>query len=117
MSRRIKRLNVLVQEELARLITVVRDPRLAEIVSITRVDVSPDLETSQVYVSVLGTEDEKRDSIEALSHAAPYLRRELLRRVHMKKVPVLHFVLDESIEEAAHILDLMRRIGDEPATP
>jgi ribosome-binding factor A len=115
MSRRIKRLNVLFQEELAELIPTVRDPRLADIVSITRVDVSPDLETAQVYVSVLGDESQKHDSVEALAHAAPYLRRELLHRLRVKKVPHLGFVLDESIEEAAHILELMRKIGDQPA--
>jgi ribosome-binding factor A len=113
LNRRIKRLNVLFQTELADLITEIRDPRVAEIVSITRVDISPDLETADVHVSVLGDDTEKRDSIEALSHAANYLRRELLKRLRIKKIPALHFALDESIEEAAHILDLMRKVGDQ----
>jgi ribosome-binding factor A len=108
-------LNVLIQSELAELLTEVKDPRLAEIVSITRADVSPDLETAQVHISVLGSEDEKHGTIEALSHAAPYLRRELLKRLRIKKVPHLHFVLDESIEEAAHILEVMRGLSDKPA--
>jgi ribosome-binding factor A len=111
-SRRIKRLNVLFQTELAELIQDVRDPRLAAIVSITHVDVSPDLETAQVHVSVLGSRTEKDDSIAALSHAAPYLRRELLKRLRIKKIPGLRFVLDESIEEAAHVLELMKEVAD-----
>ncbi len=116
MSRRIKRLNVLIQTELAELIQDVKDPRLADIVSITHADVSPDLETAQVNISVFGSAEEKKDSIEALSHAAPYLKRELLKRLHIKKVPTLHFVLDESIEEAAHILEVMRKLSDQTAS-
>jgi len=116
MNRRLQRLNGLFQEELAELIRDIRDPRLAAIVSITRVDVSPDLENALVYISVLGDEDEKTGSVAALKHAAPYLRRELLHRVRIRRVPVLHFELDQSIEEAAHILDLMRQVSSEPRT-
>jgi ribosome-binding factor A len=116
MNRRVQRLNGLFQEELSELIREeVRDPRLASIVSITRVDVSPDLENAAVYVSVLGDEEDKRGSIEALTHAAPLLRRELLHRVRIRRVPSLHFVLDESIEKAAHILDLMKQVSGEPS--
>jgi len=111
MSRRIQRLNGLFQEELSELIRHVRDPRIASIVSLTRVDVAPDLENAGVYVSVLGTPQEKIDTIEALNHAAPYLKRELLRRVRLKKVPLLHFILDQSIEEGARLLALMRDVS------
>jgi ribosome-binding factor A len=104
------RLNHLFQHELADLIRDIRDPRLAPIVSITRVDTAPDLENAAVYISVLGENDEKRDTIAALSHAAPFLKRELLHRVRIRKVPALHFVLDETIEEAAHVLELMRNV-------
>jgi len=110
-----QRLNGLFQEELADLIRDIRDPRLASIVSITRVDTSPDLEKAVVHVSVLGTDDEKHDSVVALSHAAPFLRRELLGRVRVRKVPALNFLLDETIEEAAHVLELMRQVS--PSQP
>jgi ribosome-binding factor A len=114
MNRRMARLNGLFQEELAELIRDIRDPRLAPIVSITRVDIAPDLENAAVYISVLGEDAEKRSSIEALSHAAPFLKRELLHRVRLRKVPQLHFVLDETIEEAAHVLELMRNVHHDP---
>ena len=113
MNRRVQRLNHLFQEELAALVRDIRDPRMASIVSITRVDASPDLENAQVHVSVLGDADEKRDTIEALSHAAPYLKRELLHRVSLRKVPVLHFTLDESIEEAARVLEIINRVSEQ----
>jgi ribosome-binding factor A len=111
MSRRLQRLNGLFQEELAELIRDIRDPRMASIVSITNVDVSPDLENATVKISVLGSDQEKHDTLEALVHAAPYLKRELLHRVSLKKVPLLHFVRDESIEEGARILELMRKVA------
>ena len=114
MNRRMARLNGLFQEELADLIREIRDPRLAPIVSITRVDVSPDLEGAVVHTSILGDADEKRDSIEALSHAVPFLRRELLHRLRIRKIPALIFALDETIEEAARVLELMRKVGNAP---
>ncbi len=111
MSRRLQRLNVLFRQELSELIhSELRDPRLASMVSITRVDVSPDLEKANVYASVMGDAQQKTLTMEALSAAAPFLRRHLLERVRIRRIPVLHFRLDESIEEAAHILDLMKRM-------
>jgi ribosome-binding factor A len=116
MSRRIQRLNHLFREELADLIrTELNDPRLGEIMSITRVDVSPDLENAKAFVSVLGDEDIKLSTITALSHAEPFLRHHLLERLRIRKIPHLHFLLDETIEEAAHVLDLMRQVSGEKA--
>jgi ribosome-binding factor A len=113
MSRRLERLDHLFREELSDLIrTELSDPRLGEIVSIMRVDVSPDLENANAYVSVLGDAEAKSATIEALSHAAPYLRRHLIERVRIRRIPTLHFLLDETIEAAAHVLDLMRQVSE-----
>jgi ribosome-binding factor A len=86
---------------------------MASIVSITKVDVAPDLEQAAVHISVLGEEAEKHGTIEALTHAAPFLRRELLHRLRIRKIPALHFLLDETIEEAAHVLELMKQVSGE----
>jgi ribosome-binding factor A len=51
--------------------------------------------------------------VDALTHAAPFLRRHLLERIRIRRVPRLHFHLDETIEEAAHVLDLMRQVSQE----
>ena len=111
MNRRMARLNGLFQEELSDLLREVRDPRLAEIVSITNVDIAPDLESAVVKVSVFGGDEEKQGTIAALVHAEPFLRRELLHRIRIRHIPSLHFLLDETIEEAAHILELMREVS------
>ncbi|SRR6266581_595938 len=111
MSRRLQRLNVLFRQELAELVLAeLRDPRLAGMVSITRVDVSPDLENADVYVSVMGEPEQKSSSMSALRAAAPFLRHALLERIHIRRIPSLHFQLDESMEEAAHILELMNQV-------
>ncbi len=111
MSRRLQRLNVLFQQELADLIrSELRDPRLAGMLSITRVDISPDLENAEVYVSILGEAEDKDSSMHVLAAAAPFLRRQLLERVRIRRIPALHFRLDESMAEAAHILDLMSKV-------
>ncbi|MFQ5472591.1 MAG: 30S ribosome-binding factor RbfA [Dehalococcoidia bacterium] len=112
MSRRIQRLAVLFQRELSALIrTELRDPRIGAIVSITRIDISSDLENATVHTSVLGDADAKRDTIKALSSAAPFLKHRLLGRLRIKKVPNFSFELDETIEEAAHVLDLMKKVS------
>ena len=111
MSRRTQRLNVQFREELSELILHhLRDPRLHGLVSITRVDISPDMENADVYTSVLGEAEDKTSTMNALAAAAPFLRRQLLERMHIRRIPALHFRLDESIAEAARILELMRQI-------
>jgi ribosome-binding factor A len=114
MSRRVQRLNHLFREELSDIIrTELSDPRIGQIMSITRVDVSADLENADAYVSVLGDAEEKASTVAALAHAAPFLRRHLLGRIRIRRIPHLHFQLDETIEEAAHVLDLMRQVSRE----
>ena len=111
MSRRLQRLNVLIREEVSDLIRrELRDPRLAEIVTLTRVSTSPDLRTATAYVSVMGDDEEKSGTMLALNHAAPFIRRHLIRRISIRRTPDIHFTLDESMEEAAHILDLMKQL-------
>ncbi|HEU4758728.1 MAG TPA: 30S ribosome-binding factor RbfA [Dehalococcoidia bacterium] len=117
-SRRLQRLNVLFQQELADLIAFhLRDPRLAELVSITRVEVSADLQNAHVHVSVLGDEEAKASTMTALQAAAPFLRRQLSERLTIRRIPGLHFRLDESIEEAAHILELMKQVPEKKSPP
>ena len=116
MSRRLQRLNVLLREEVSELIQrELRDPRLAEIVTLTRVSTSSDLRTATAYVSVMGDDEEKSGTMLALSHAAPFIRRQLISRLSIRRTPDIEFELDESMEEAAHILDLMKQLP--PAHP
>jgi ribosome-binding factor A len=80
----------------------VRDPRLKP-VTVTSVEVSPDLENARVYVSVLGTAEEARSALAGLTSAAGFLRRELGALLSLRLVPQLMFRLDESLSEGMRI--------------
>lgn len=93
-----------------------RDPRFSEgLLSITGVDVSPDLKYATVYVSVLGDETAKKDILKALAGASGVLRAELGRRKAFKSVPELHFRYDESIERGARVFSLIEQATREDA--
>lgn len=81
----------------------VKDPRLPEFVSVTGVRVVKDLKHAKVFISVLGTPEEKAEAIRALVHAAGFIRREIGQRVRIRYTPELHFELDDSIEHGIHI--------------
>jgi ribosome-binding factor A len=105
MSRRTERINELIREELSDLIMrELRDPRLDGLISITRVETTPDLFNARVDVSVMSETADQAEAIKALNAAAGYLHRELVHRLELRRVPFLHFRLDTSIEEGAAVL-------------
>lgn len=114
MSRRTERVNDLIREELMTLLRdELRDPRIGGLVTVTRVDVSPDLRKALAYVSVLGTDEERDSTMQAMESARNFLRREIGRRLHLRTIPDLRFMSDRSIEEAQEMTDLMRRTAAE----
>lgn len=116
-SRRASRVNDLLREELSDLIRrQLRDPRLAEVVSITQVDISADFRTAKVFVSTLGDEAEKEQTLQALRAAAGFLHRALKPRLSLRTVPFLTFIKDDSIEDAARMLALINEVVQPPAT-
>ena len=111
-ARRVNRINELIRMELGSLIlTELRDPRLSQIVSITTVDVSADLGSAKIYVSIMGSSEDKRESLKGLWAASGFLRRELGRKVTLRSIPELRFLLDDSIEEGAKVVDLLREVA------
>ncbi len=109
MSRRTEKINELLREEISGMVaTELRDPRLFSIVSITYVETSADLRYAKVFISVLGADDDKKRSLEALESAAGFLHRELKGRVHLRRMPQLYFKLDESIEKSNRIFKLIK---------
>lgn len=114
MSRRIERVNDLIQEQLSELIQrEMKDPRLAGLISVTRVETAQDLRNARVYVSVMGSDEEKEAALRALKSAEPFLRRSLRERVTMHHIPALHFRRDESLAEAARVIALMKQVQEE----
>jgi len=107
-KKRIARVNEQMKRELIALLQFeVRDPRVGA-VSITDVEVSPDLYHAKVYYAPRGDEEEKKRTLEGLRAAAPYLRTEISRRMRIRKAPELHFALDNTLEHAMKIEELLR---------
>jgi len=105
MNRRIERVQELLREELSDLIMrELRDPRLDGLISLTRVEVSPDLSDSRIFVSVMSETTDPQEAVKALQAASGYLHKELVHRLDLRKVPFLHFRLDTSIAEGAAVL-------------
>ena len=108
MNHRVGRINGLLRAGISRVLSEdVNDPRLSTLVSITEVDTAPDLSQALVYVSVLGSPDEKSNTMAALKSAASFVRRCLRKRVTLRLIPELSFRLDESIERGASLLRLI----------
>jgi ribosome-binding factor A len=112
-TRRQRKVANLILEEISDLIArKLRDPR-ASGVTVTGVDVSPDLRHADIYVSRLGDEEEREATLAGLTAAAGYLRRELAPRVQLRFMPELRFHLDRSWEQGARIDELLDRIATE----
>jgi ribosome-binding factor A len=110
MINRIDRISEEVKREISNIIqNDLKDPRLPSMISITTVSVTKDLKFAKVYVSVLGTDEEKKNAISGLKSASGFMRRELSRRVQLRATPELHFVLDDSIEKGAYIANLINK--------
>ncbi len=92
------RINAEVQRELSVIIRELKDPRIGIMTSVTAVEVTPDLKYCKAYISVLGDEEVKKETIEGLKSAAGFIRRSLAKNINLRNTPELKFVIDESIE-------------------
>lgn len=107
---RANRLAESLKEEISQMIREeIKDPRLG-FVTVTGVDVAEDLGHAKVYVSVLGSGEEAKDSLEILNRAAGYVRGELGKRIRLRHTPEIVFKYDPSIEQGAHIAKLLRDV-------
>ncbi len=115
MTRRTERINDLLREEISDLLRrVVKDPRIGGLITITEVDVSPDLRVAKVFVSVMGSDEEKASTFRALDAAANFMQRELRRRLTIRRTPELRFLKDTSLEKGARILELLQQVREDP---
>ncbi len=87
------------------------DPGFSKMASITRLSITPDLKYAKVYVSVYDTDEKKSTTIEALSRAEAFIRMKLNEKLRMRRLPVMTFVLDDSIEYSAHISKLIDEVN------
>ncbi|MCK4362315.1 MAG: 30S ribosome-binding factor RbfA [Dehalococcoidia bacterium] len=117
MSRRTERLNDLIQEEISELLRrQIKDPRLSCFLTVTRVDTSPDLRFAKVFISIMGSDEEKNKAMDGLASASGFLYRELRGRLSLHRTPRLVFYKDDSIERGAQVLHLMKEVTSSEET-
>src|SRR5512146_1243180 len=116
-NRRQDQLGQVIAHELSDLMRLrMKDPRIG-FASITGVEVSKDLSHAKVFVSVMGSSEEQRETMRGLRHAAGFLRHELAQRLTVRHVPEISFQLDESIARGARMLELINQVSGAPAAP
>ena len=116
-TRRRERVGELIREELSDLIRrEVKDPRLSGLISVTEVVTSPDLRHARVFVSIMGTEEEKQQVEKGLAAAKGFLRKGLGERLTLRYTPELIFQRDESIERGSRLLQLIEEVVPSDST-
>jgi len=100
------------KKELGDIITrKIKDPRVG-FVTITDVEVTGDLQQAKIYISVLGNEEERQDTLVGLAKAKGFIRSEIGKRIRLRKTPELSFEMDETIEQGNRIETLLRQLND-----
>ncbi|MDL2217566.1 30S ribosome-binding factor RbfA [Christensenellaceae bacterium OttesenSCG-928-M15] len=102
------RMNEEVKKVVSEIVREMKDPRISDMATITKAEVTNDLKQAKLFVSVYEHDEEKRKStLDALNHAAGFIARELGQRMQIRRLPAMKFVLDTSIEYSAHIASIL----------
>lgn len=110
---RLERIKQEVKREMSSIVHELKDPRISPMTSIVAADVSRDLKYAKIYVSVMGTDEEKRATMDALKSATGFIKREIGSRLDLRCVPQPTFVLDSTIDYGMHINELIHKINGE----
>ena len=112
MAHRIERVGNLIRHEISELLQrQVKDPRVGNFVTVTEVSISPDLRYAKVFVSCIGSEEERQKTLSGLTAASGFLRNQLAKRLRLRRVPELSFHWDDSIERGARLLQLIDEVS------
>ncbi|OGC21695.1 ribosome-binding factor A [candidate division WOR-1 bacterium RIFOXYB2_FULL_42_35] len=107
---RAERVAALIREEVSKIILQdVSDPRIG-FISVTGVDVSPDLKNASIYISVFGDEEKKQEAMAGLSSATSFVRGKLGNMLQLRSVPEIRFVRDDSLERGGRILGILSQL-------
>ena len=116
--RRADRVAEAIREEVATFLAEdAKDPRITRLVTVTGAQVTRDLRHAKVFVSVMGSDADRKATFEGLASVATHLRSRVGRALHLRLAPEITFVPDESIERAARIETLLSQITDGKAPP
>ncbi|MFC1495886.1 30S ribosome-binding factor RbfA [Candidatus Margulisiibacteriota bacterium] len=110
-----KRVGELIKKEISAILTKkVADPRIG-FVSVTEVEMTADLRFAKIFVSIYGSEKDKKDSMRGLQSAKGYIQVELSRNLDLRYTPNISFVRDKSIERGSRVMAIMSRLEKEAA--
>ena len=110
MTQRTDRIDQLLREEIGAILAKdVQDPRIG-FVTVTDVETAPDLSSARVWVSVIGQPDERKQTMRALEHAMPFVRRELGGRIRIRRIPELLIRSDDSAQRGTRVLQLLAEL-------
>jgi ribosome-binding factor A len=116
--RRSDRVAEAIREEIATFLAAdAKDPRISRLTTVTGVDVTRDLRHAKIFVSVLGTDEDRAATFEGLASATGHLRSRVGRALRLRLAPEISFHADESIARAARIESLLAQIKEPPASP
>jgi len=112
MKQRTDRLNSLLKEVISEVIRRdVRNPHVNELVTVTRVDITKDLHYAKVYISVIGNEEAKKNTLNALESAAGFIAVNSSKKVVMRYFPTLTFKLDDAVDKHMRIESILNEIN------
>ncbi|OHW62804.1 ribosome-binding factor A [Andreesenia angusta] len=113
-SRRLSRMGEEIKKLVSNLImNEVKDPRVSPMTSVIQVEVTRDLRYAKIYISVMGTEKEKQDTLAGLNSSKGFIRKEIGQKINMRYTPEPIFELDSSIDHGIRISEMLRDINKE----
>ncbi|MEB3171668.1 MAG: 30S ribosome-binding factor RbfA [Synechococcaceae cyanobacterium] len=114
-GRRVERVAALIRREVSELLrSGIKDERIhSGLVSVTHAEVAGDLQHCRIFVSVLGSDDDRSQVLAGLKAAAPYVKGELGRRLRLRRTPEVAFQLDRGLERGTSVLELLHRLEEE----
>ena len=112
MTHRVEQVNKLLRREISDLLQrQIKDPRLGSFVAITDVSTSHDLRHAKAFVSCIGDKKEKQEILSVLAGASGFFRKELAKRLKLRRIPELSFHWDDSIERGVRLLELIDKVS------
>ena len=113
-SVRYDRINEELKKALSEIVREMKDPRISPMTTILRVEATNDLKLAKVKVSVYDKSDDvRKETVAQLNRAEGFIARELGKRVDIRRIPTLKFTLDDSIEYAVHISEIINKLNSE----
>jgi ribosome-binding factor A len=113
MTRRMERVGEVIKQEVSKIVLYkLQDPRVS-LVTVTKVNLSPDLKMAKVYVAIHGDESAQEKTLDVLKHAKGYIQSEMAQCLKMRSTPSLSFCLDDTEKKSSHILQLIEKAVSE----